>query len=155
MVDIFFNGNIKSAILGMGHVGTAVANNLLRKGFLVSAITDIKPELCQGFPDSVKVVDSAKEVAELSDVIVSGLFLSHFSTEVKPGLPKPPHVKQMFEGATGLLAGMDEGKVSNTIWQNLISPLGLVTILAKLDLNLGEIKYGQTEPWVRSNLDLT
>ena len=61
----------------------------------------------------------------------------------------------MFEGANGLLAGMDEGKVSNTIWQNLISPLGLVTILAKLDLNLGEIKYGQTEPWVRSNLDLT
>ena len=66
----------------MGHVGTAVANNLLRKGFLVSAITDIKPELCQGFPDSVKVVDTAKEVAELSDVIVTGLFLSHFSTEV-------------------------------------------------------------------------
>ena len=65
----------------MGHVGTAVANNLLRKGFLVSAITDIRPELCQGFPDSVKVVDSAKEVAELSDVIVTGFFLSYFSTE--------------------------------------------------------------------------
>ena len=63
----------------MGHVGTAVANNLLRKGFLVSAITDIKPELCQGFPDSVKVVDSAKEVAELSDVIVTGFFLPYFS----------------------------------------------------------------------------
>ena len=77
------NGNIKSAVLGMGHVGTAVANNLLRKGFLVSAITDIRPELCQGFPDSVKVVDSAKEVAELSDVIVTGFFfLSYFSTEV-------------------------------------------------------------------------
>ena len=67
-------------------MGTAVANNLLRKGFLVSAITDIKPELCQGFPDSVKVVDSAKEVAELSDVIVTGFFLLPFffnvSTEV-------------------------------------------------------------------------
>ena len=67
----------------MGHVGTAVANNLLQKGFLVSAITDIKPELCQGFPDSVKVVDSAKEVAELSDVIVTG----HFS------FPKMFHLK--------------------------------------------------------------
>ena len=73
-------------------MGTAVANNLLRKGFLVSAITDIRPELCQGFPDSVKVVDSAKEVAELSDVIVTGIVVdncifgilpfSYFSTEV-------------------------------------------------------------------------
>ena len=71
----------------MGHVGTAVANNLLRKGFLVSAITDIKPELCQGFPDSVKVVDSAKEVAELSDVIVTGLFsfpMFHLKSTTRP-----------------------------------------------------------------------
>ena len=68
------NGLLKSnPVLGMGHVGNAVANNLLRKGFVVSAITDIKPELCQGFPDSVRVVESAKEVADLSDVIVTGV----------------------------------------------------------------------------------
>ena len=73
MHGINFRDGMKSTVLGMGHVGTAVANNLLRKGFLVSAITDIRPELCQGFPDSVKVVDSAKEVAELSDVIVTGI----------------------------------------------------------------------------------
>lgn len=59
-------------------MGNAVANNLLRKGFLVSAITDIRPELCQGFPDSVRVVDSAKEVAELSDVIVTGIISDVF-----------------------------------------------------------------------------
>ena len=35
--------------------GTAVTNNLLRGGFRVTAITDIKPELCQGFPQDVKV----------------------------------------------------------------------------------------------------
>ena len=70
------NGLLKSnPVLGMGHVGNAVANNLLRKGFVVSAITDIKPELCQGFPDSVRVVESAKEVADLSDVIVTGVHL--------------------------------------------------------------------------------
>ena len=56
-------------LVGMGHVGeapsplstypgTAVAHNLLRKGFLVSAITDIKPELCHGFPSSVQVTMS-------------------------------------------------------------------------------------------------
>ena len=73
MHGINLNDGIKSAVLGMGHVGNAVANNLLRKGFLVSAITDIRPKLCRGFPDSVRVVDSAKEVAELSDVIVTGI----------------------------------------------------------------------------------
>ena len=78
------NGLLKSNPLGMGHVGNAVANNLLRKGFVVSAITDIKPELCQGFPDSVRVVESAKEVADLSDVIVTGASfpIKAVSTEV-------------------------------------------------------------------------
>ena len=36
-------------------IGTAVANNLMRKGFQVSAIMDIKPELCKGYPAEVKV----------------------------------------------------------------------------------------------------
>ena len=35
--------------------GTAVTNNLLRKGFTVTAVMDIKPELCKGFPESIKV----------------------------------------------------------------------------------------------------
>ena len=71
----------------MGHVGNAVANNLLRKGFLVSAITDIRPELCQGFPDSVRVVDSAKEVAELSDVIVTGIIVDICNLGIFPLFP--------------------------------------------------------------------
>ena len=47
-------------------------------------------------------------------------------------------MKQMFEGATGLLAGMDEGKVS-------ISDLAKLnlTIFAKLDLTLGEINLAK------------
>ena len=65
-------------------MGNAVANNLLRKGFLVSAITDIRPELCQGFPDSVRVVDSAKEVAELSDVIVTGIVVDNCTFGIFP-----------------------------------------------------------------------
>ena len=35
--------------------GTAVTKNLLRNGFNVSAIMDVKPDLCQGYPDTVKV----------------------------------------------------------------------------------------------------
>ena len=32
-------------------------------------------------------------------------------TLISSGLPKPPHVKEMFAGADGLLAGMSRGKV--------------------------------------------
>jgi hypothetical protein len=86
------------------YLGQAVTNNLLRKGFNVTAITDIKPELCQGYPSSIQVrssqagvfmpiprrlkmsslllfqffllqvLGSAKAVAEQSDVIVSGKY---------------------------------------------------------------------------------
>ena len=65
-----------------------MTNNLLRNGFTVTAVTDIKTELCAGYPDSIKVdkamldicmivrlsqvVSTPKEVAEISDVIVTG-----------------------------------------------------------------------------------
>merc|ERR1712066_120557 len=135
-------------LVGMGHVGNAVANNLLRKGFVVSAITDIKPELCQGFPDSVTVVESAKEVADLSDVIVTGL-------------PKPPHVKQMFEGGSGLLAGMSEGKVwidhsttdheQNKVFAEALSKSGGSLLEAPITGGLEALKKGQMAVWVAGN----
>ena len=66
----------KVGIVGMGHVGNAVCNNLLRKGYTVTAITDIKPDNCKGYPESIAVKGSAREVAEMSDIVVSGkLFL--------------------------------------------------------------------------------
>ena len=37
----------KIGIVGMGHVGTAVTNNLVRQGYNVANIMDIKPELCR------------------------------------------------------------------------------------------------------------
>ena len=62
----------KVGIVGMGHVGNAVCHNLLRNGYKVTAITDIKPENCKGYPDSIAVKGSAREVAEVSDIVVSG-----------------------------------------------------------------------------------
>ena len=56
----------------MGHVGNAVCNNLLRKGYNVTAMNDIKTENCRGFPDSIAVKNTAREVAEMSDIVVSG-----------------------------------------------------------------------------------
>ena len=58
----------------MGHVGNAVCNNLLRKGYNVTAMNDIKTENCRGFPDSIAVKNTAREVAEMSDIVVSGTY---------------------------------------------------------------------------------
>ena len=49
-------------------------------------------------PIHFQILGSAREVAAESDVVVTGL-------------PKPPDVRRVFEGADGLLAGMDKGKV--------------------------------------------
>ena len=59
-------------LVGMGHVGKAVCNNLLRNGYTVTAMTDIKPDNCNGFPDTIAVKSTAKEVAEMSEIVVSG-----------------------------------------------------------------------------------
>ena len=61
----------------MGHVGNAVCNNLLRKGYTVTAMNDIKMENCRGFPDSIAVKNTAREVAEMSDIVVSGILFMY------------------------------------------------------------------------------
>ena len=38
----------------------------------MTAITDIKPDNCKGYPESIAVKGSAREVAEISDIVVSG-----------------------------------------------------------------------------------
>ena len=58
-------------------------------------------------------MSTPREVAEISDVIVTGTYFVFHNCFVS-GLPKPPHVKQVFDGPDGLLAGMDPGKV----WRN-------------------------------------
>jgi 3-hydroxyisobutyrate dehydrogenase-like beta-hydroxyacid dehydrogenase len=44
----------------------------------------------------LKILRTAREVALESDVVVTGL-------------PKPPHVRDVFHGKDGLLAGMEKG----------------------------------------------
>ena len=56
----------------MGHVGNAVCNNLLRKGYTVPAMNDINAKNCKGFPETIAVKKTAREVAEMSDIVVSG-----------------------------------------------------------------------------------
>ena len=56
----------------MFHIWKIENNNLLRKGYNVTAMNDIKTENCRGFPDSIAVKNTAREVAEMSDIVVSG-----------------------------------------------------------------------------------
>ena len=72
-IDLFFFLISFIVLIGMGHVGNAVCNNLLRKGYNVTAMNDIKTENCRGFPDSIAVKNTAREVAEMSDIVVSGM----------------------------------------------------------------------------------
>jgi len=135
-------------LVGMGHVGAAVTNNLLRNGFTISAVTDIKSELCEGYPESIKVVSTPKEVAEMSDVIVTGL-------------PKPPHVKQVFDGPDGLLAGMSKGKIwidhsttdheQNKVFTEELSKVGGELLECPITGGLEALKKGQMAVWVAGN----
>ena len=66
--------------------------NLTRCGYQISAITDSTASVCGRF--DAPEVGTAREVAEVSDVIITSL-------------PKPPNVKAAFEGKDGILAGKD------------------------------------------------
>ena len=71
--------------------GDAVYGNLTRGGYNIAAITDNNASALSQFPDA-PVVGTAREVAEVSDVIITSL-------------PKPPNVRDAFEGKDGILAG--------------------------------------------------
>jgi len=143
-----FSGAAKDAkigLVGMGHVGTAVTNNLTRNGFNVAAIMDIKPDLCRGYPENISVKNTPREVAEASDIIISGL-------------PKPPHVKAMFEGGDGLLAGMGPGKVwidhsttdheQNKVFTAELEKVSCSLLECPITGGLEALKQGQMAVWV-------
>merc|ERR1711997_1214799 len=140
----------KIGVVGMGHVGTAVTNNLVRQGFNVANIMDIKPELCRGFPENIQVLKTPREVAEESDVIISGL-------------PKPPHVKEMFDGPDGLLAGMSEGKIwidhsttdhqQNKIFTEELQAKESYLLECPITGGLEALKKGQMAVWVAGDVE--
>ena len=54
-------------------LGDAVCKNLLRNGFNVSAIYDIDLDKCKGYSADINIKSSPKEVAEESQIIISGI----------------------------------------------------------------------------------
>ncbi len=67
----------KIGLIGMGGVGDCLFNNLGRNGFKVSVVTDIDLKKCGKYKDSgASVASTAKEVAETTDVIISGVVIA-------------------------------------------------------------------------------
>jgi len=93
--------NIKSkkiGVIGLGMVGNAVVKNLQRCGYNITAVLDVDKSKCTEFEAACSVPDSPKALAEQVDVVFTAL-------------PMPPHVKAVFEGDSGLLNGLSEGKI--------------------------------------------
>merc|ERR1712168_405548 len=83
-------------VIGLGMVGNALVKNLQRTGYNVTTILDVDPEKYKDF--SCLTAKTPLEVANAVDVVFTAL-------------PMPQHVKAVFEGEEGLLAGLTEGKV--------------------------------------------
>ena len=74
--QIFYYGKMTTFHVSSGD---AVLKNLLRNGFTVSAVCDINPEKCTGYDPAVQVKSSPKDVAEESEIIISGIIIyGHF-----------------------------------------------------------------------------
>ncbi len=61
---------VRVGCAGLGLMGQGMAANLLKKGFL-AGVWNRTPERCQGFASSVRVARSPRELAEMSDVVVT------------------------------------------------------------------------------------
>ena len=90
----------KTAIVGIGQLGAAVATNLLRNNVPL-VLYDLEgpkniPEPLRHLLADATFVSSAKEAAEQSEVVITAL-------------PEPKHVTAAFSGDDGILAGLQPG----------------------------------------------
>jgi len=83
-------------VIGLGMVGNALVKNLQRTGYNVTTVLDVDPTKYKDF--ACATAKSPLELAKSVDVVFTVL-------------PMPQHVKAVFEGEDGLLAGLTEGKV--------------------------------------------
>jgi len=88
----------KIGVIGLGNVGNAVVKNLQRAGYNIAAVLDVDKARCTEFKDIASLPDSPKCLAQQVDVVFTAL-------------PMPPHVKSVFEGDSGLLSGLSQGKI--------------------------------------------
>ncbi len=89
---------MKIGFIGLGNVGGKLAGSLLRNKFDLT-VRDLDENLTKPFKDlGAKVVNSAKELAEQVDLIITCL-------------PSPQICAEVMEGQDGILNGLSENKI--------------------------------------------
>jgi len=88
----------KIGVIGLGMVGNALVKNLKREGYTVTSMLDTDTDRYSEFTSFCNPAKSPKDLAQAVDVVFTAL-------------PMPGNVKAVFEGSTGLLAGLERGKV--------------------------------------------
>ena len=84
--------------IGLGNVGGKLAGSLLRNKFNLT-VRDLDKNLTKQFKDSgAKIANSAKELAEENDLIITCL-------------PSPEICAEVIEGKNGILEGISENKI--------------------------------------------
>lgn len=81
----------------MGMVGNALIKNLNKSGYTVTTVLDVNKDTYKEFTQC-SVAESPKQLAQSVDVVFTAL-------------PMPTHVQSVFSGSTGLLAGLEKGKI--------------------------------------------
>jgi len=89
---------MKVGFIGLGNVGGKLAGSLLRNNFDLT-VRDLDKNLTQSFKDlGAKVVNSAKELAEQVDLIITCL-------------PSPKICADVMEAEDGVISGLSENKI--------------------------------------------
>jgi len=89
---------MKVGFIGLGNVGGKLAGSLLRNNFDLT-VRDLDKNLTQSFKDlGAKVVNSAKELAEQVDLIITCL-------------PSPKICAEVMEAEDGVINGLTENKI--------------------------------------------
>ncbi len=92
---------MKVGIIGLGSMGSGVANNLIEKGFSV-VVRDVHPETVAQFTENgATAAGSSKEVGKLCDIVFTLLPMSPFD----------PTLENEILGAKGILEGMAPHKI--------------------------------------------
>jgi 3-hydroxyisobutyrate dehydrogenase len=89
---------MKVGFIGLGNVGGKLAGSLIRNNFDLT-VRDLDKNLTQSFKDlGAKVVNSAKELAEQVDLIITCL-------------PSPKICAEVMEAEDGVISGLSENKI--------------------------------------------
>ena len=112
---------MKIGFIGLGNVGGKLASSLLRNNFDLT-VRDLDERLTDSFKDlGAKVVNSPKELAEQTDLIITSL-------------PSPEVSAQVMEANDGIINGLSENKIwleMSTTDENEVKRLGEKVIAKK------------------------